>query len=587
MRGYARKALTASAVIAALTLTSCTSSKPSTSASSRGTSSGAGQVAGTKGTGTMADCGINPNTCNSGKTKPGGTVQYAIPENVTGWNVNAANSANVDFEQVLAGVLPAAYNIGPDLKPFLETDVLSSATMASTNPQTIVYQIKSNATWNDGTPIDANDFVYAWKANSLTYCPKCGSAFTAGYNLIKSVSGSDNGKTVTVIFGSPFAEWQSLFSPLYPAHLAAQHGGMADAAGLARSYMWFDTTVPSYSGGPYDIQSVVKDTAITEVPNPKWYGAVKPTLSKLIFRVITEQGQQVLALQNNELQAIYFSPTADIVQAVNRIGGLDTFLGPGASWEHLDFNEKNPLLADRQLRSAIFTAIDRQAIIDRTIGEFVPDAKALNNHMYALGQSGYQDNVTPTGQGAGDVAKAKSILTAAGYTGVGTALKNKAGNAVHLRCSYQAGSTIHQQTCEIVQSELAALGISVAPTAVADPGGALASGDFDLFDFVWIFAPFPVSNAQAIFDRSGGVDFGGNDDPAMESLLKQASTATDPDAVRRLVNQADVDLTNDAYELPLYQKPFLIAARANIANIRGNSTLGPTYNDQAWGIRSN
>jgi peptide/nickel transport system substrate-binding protein len=170
---------------------------------------------------------------------------------------------------------------------------------------------------------------------------------------------------------------------------------------------------------------------------------------------------------------------------------------------------------------------------------------------------------------------------------VGTALKNKAGNAVHIRCSYQAGSAIHQQTCEIVQSELAALGISVTPTAVADPGGALASGDFDLFDFVWIFAPFPVSNAQAIFDRSGGVDFGGNDDPAMESLLKQASTSTDPDAVRRLVNQADVDLTNDAYELPLYQKPFLIAARANIANIRGNSALGPTYNDQEWGIRSN
>jgi glutathione transport system substrate-binding protein len=89
-----------------------------------------------------------------------------------------------------------------------------------------------------------------------------------------------------------------------------------------------------------------------------------------------------------------------------------------------------------------------------------------------------------------------------------------------------------------------------------------------------------------LFDESGGVDFGGNHDPAMESLLNEASKSTDPDTVQRLVNQADVDLTNDAYELPLFQQPYLIAARADIANIRGNATLGPTYNDQEWGIRS-
>lgn len=571
-------------IVLGLTLVACSSGKPDTPTSSPGRS--ASQVAGTKGTGTMSDCGAHPNTCNSGRTKAGGTVQFAINQAVTGWNVNAADSANVIFDEVLEGVLPGAYNFAPDFTTYLEPDVFSSATLVGTAPETVVYKIKQDAVWNDGAPIDVSDFEYAWKANSLRYCPKCGSAFSSGYSLIASVSGSDGGKTVTVVFSSPYSEWKSLFNPLYPAHLAEQHGGTTTAAGLAQSYRWFDTTVPTYSGGPYQIQSVVKDTSITEVPNPKWFGAVKPTLDKLIFRVVTSASEQVAALRNDEVQVIFGTPTGDLMKSITALNGMNTFLGPGSVWEHLDLNEKNPLLSDRQLRTAIFTAIDRKAIIDRTVGDVAPGIEPLNSHMYFAGQPGYRDNVTPTGQGTGDIAKAKSILTAAGYTGVGTALKNKAGKPVHIRCGYQAGNSNARRICEVVQANLAAVGIKATPSAVSDPGGALTGGDFDLFEYAWILAPFPVSTAQTLFDAAGGVDFGGNHDPAMESLLDRASKSFDPDEIQRLVNEADVALTNDAYNLPLFQDPLMIAARADIANVRDNPTLGPPYNAGEWGLRA-
>jgi peptide/nickel transport system substrate-binding protein len=46
-------------------------------------------------------------------------------------------------------------------------------------------------------------------------------------------------------------------------------------------------------------------------------------------------------------------------------------------------------------------------------------------------------------------------------------------------------------------------------------------------------------------------------------------------------------LTQDAYVLPLFQKPTFLAAYSNIVNLRDNATsVGPPYNVQDWGLTS-
>jgi peptide/nickel transport system substrate-binding protein len=195
--------------------------------------------------------------------------------------------------------------------------------------------------------------------------------------------------------------------------------------------------------------------------------------------------------------------------------------------------------------------------------------------------------VSASGQGSGDLAKAKKLLTDAGYTGVGSALKNKAGDAVSIRCSFTAGNTLRQQTCQLLQAQLGALGITVKPTPLDDLGGTLDSGDFDLIIFAWTGAPFVVAGAQQLFKLKGGGDYGKNNDPAVEALIDKSSTETDPANVQDDLNKADALLTADAYNLPLFQKPTFLAAYANLANIRDNATSsGPPYEVQTWGIRA-
>jgi peptide/nickel transport system substrate-binding protein len=264
VRVHRGKAVLAGIAALALGLTACSSSKSGGSSSNNN-----GDVtAGTKGTGAFSNCAKQPTTCNAGKTKPGGSLTYVLEKTIPGWNQVFTNSNVFEVAEAEDGLLPGAYLAGSDLKPFLNTDLMVSAEQTKDKPQTLVYKIKPNAVWDDGTPINFDDFKYLKDVSDGTTCPKCGAASSSGYNAIASMTPSDNGKTITVVMKTAFADWQSMFGALLPAHIAAKNGGTSGATGLNTSFQWFDKNVPTWSGGPMKISNYQKDTSITEVPNP-------------------------------------------------------------------------------------------------------------------------------------------------------------------------------------------------------------------------------------------------------------------------------------------------------------------------------
>jgi peptide/nickel transport system substrate-binding protein len=574
MRVRDGKALLIGLFAIALGLAACTSTKIQAS-----------NATGVRGTGAFANCGVEPNTCNRGQTRPGGTIRYTIETPITGWNLNYQASNGSDLAEVMDGIMPSVFSFGPDLKPFLNSDLMQSVTQTNEHPQTLVYEINRDAMWSDGQPIGFEDFKYLKEVSDGSTC-NCEPSTTAGYNQIDSMTSSNYGKTVTVVMKTPFADWRGMFSSLLPAHIANEHGADSTAAGLHASFQWFDKNVPDWSGGPMIITAAQNDTAVTEKANPKWYGKTKSSLAALVFRVITDQSQLASALQNHEVDAIYAPPSTDLVHEVGGLQGVQSYLGRGLIWEHLDFNEKNKFLKDRHLRTAIFTAIDRKAVIARTIGQLGIKPTPLSNHIYVPGQPGYQDNVSSTGQGSGDIAKAKDILTHAGYTGVGSVLETKAGQAVALRCTYNTTNAYRYTECLIVQNTLNQLGIKVTLTPTPDYS-EIGTGNFDMVVYSWVGTPFVVADAQQLYELKGGADYGYNDDPAAAKLIDQAAMTTKQSKVQSLMNQADELITTDAYELPLYQSPMFLAARVDIVNLRDNTTAaGPPYNVQQWGIKT-
>jgi peptide/nickel transport system substrate-binding protein len=538
-------------------------------------------------------CEANPNTCNSaelGRLRQGGQLTFAIEKNVGNWNV-LSNEGNV-FEngEVLKPVLPYTFVTQPNLTVAMNTDLLNSAKVINAEPERIVYKIKANAVWSDGTPITADDFRYNWKVQNGRDCPGCPVSTTSGYDQVQSVVGSEGGKTVTATLTKPFTDWKQLWSggsPIYPAHIAAQHGDIKTPQGLAASFTWFGKNVPTYSGGPFQIDNFTNNESVTLVPNPKWYGP-RPKLDRLIYRIITDANQEPTALQNREVQVIYPQPQVDLVQQVRRISGASSFVGAGLSWEHFDFNLQNSYLADPALRTALFTAVDRQAIIDKTVGQFTNKIKPLNNHNFVPQQSGYEDVVSETGQGSGNLARARQILATAGYKIDGGQLKTPIGMPVPpMRIRYTIGNQVRQVECELFAQQVKPLGITVQVVPTDDLGATMSSGDYDIVVFAWVMTPFPYGGAVQLWVTGQGDNFGHYSNPDVDRLIAAAASSTDESFAKEALNQADRRMTKDAYVLPLYQKPTFVALDDDIANVRDNSSLdGPPYNVAEWGFRA-
>ncbi|MGB6165492.1 MAG: ABC transporter family substrate-binding protein [Pseudonocardiaceae bacterium] len=553
---------------------------------------GAGGVAQRQTGSAFAGCEANPNTCNSaqpGKLRQGGQLTFAIEKNLASWNL-LSNEGNV-FEngEVLKPVLPYTFVTQPDLTVAMNTDLLDSAKVTNTNPETIVYKIKMNAVWSDGTPITVQDFSYNWKVQNGRDCPSCAVATTSGYDQVQSVVGTDNGKTVTVTLAKPFTDWKQLWSSgslIYPAHIAAQHGDLTTPQGLAASFTWFGKNVPTYSGGPFRIDNFTNNKSVTLVPNPRWYGP-RPKLDRLIYRIITDANQEPTALRNGEVQVIYPQPQVDLVQQVRRIPGVSSFVGLGLSWEHVDLNLQNSYLADPALRTAMFTAVDRQAIIDKTVNQFTNKIKPLNSHNFVPQQSGYEDVVSETGQGSGNLARARQILTAAGYKIDGGQLATPIGMPVPpMRIRYTIGNQVRQVECELFAQQVKPLGITVQVVPTDDLGATTSSGDYDIVVFAWIMTPFPYGGAVQLWGTGQGNNFGHYSNPDVDRLIAAAGSQTDESLARETLNQADRRMTKDAYVLPLYQKPTFVALYDNIANVRDNASLdGPPYNVTQWALR--
>jgi peptide/nickel transport system substrate-binding protein len=541
----------------------------------------------------FATCDATPNTCNAaepGRLKQGGQLTYAIEKNIPNWNLLSSEGNVLETGWVLAGVLPRAFITLPDLTVAINNDLLDSVKVTNTNPETIVYKIKVNAVWSDGTPITADDFIYNWKVQNGRDCPDCTPATTTGYDQIQSVVGSDNGKTVTAAFSKPFTDWKQNWgsgSPIYPAHIAAQHGDIKTPQGLAAAYSWFGKNIPMYSGGPFQIDNFTNNESIILVPNPKWYG-LRPKLDRVIYRIITDARQEPTALQNREVQVIYPQPQVDQVQQVRRIPGVSSFVGLGLSWEHFDLNLANNYLADPALRTAMFTAVDRQAIIDKTVGQFTDKVKPLNSHNFVPQESGYEDVVSATGQGSGNLARAKQILTGAGYRIDGEQLKTPIGMTVPpMRIRYTIGNQVRQAECELFAQQLKPLGITVQIVPTDDLGATTTRGDYDIIVFAWVATPFPYAGATQLWTTGQGSNFGRYSNPDVDRLVAAAASSTDEALAKETLNQADRRLTKDAYVLPLYQKPTFVALYDDVANVRNNSSLdGPQYNIQQWGLRA-
>jgi peptide/nickel transport system substrate-binding protein len=548
---------------------------------------------GTNGQGTVAPPSAPPSTQ---AVKQGGTLNWGADQEPTGFNTNTSKDNGTAAINVIDRTWPTVFHQTPDFKASLDKDLMVSADVTSQNPQIVTMKINPNASWADGVPITADDFIYFWKMqkdpnntnDSCTNgCAQNGKPIDdatdgTGYKNISSIVGSDNGKTVTMTFSAPFADWKSLWSQILPAHIAQK-------VGWNDGFDKFDPAV-IVSGGPYKIQSYNPGKDLTLVVNDKYWGP-KPHLDSIVYHFITDSAQQVPALQNKEVDMIYPQPQLDQVNGVKQLTDVNSEVNFGLSFEHIDFNVKTPGLDDLVVRQAIATAIDRPKLVQRTVAQFSSKATILNNRMFVTNQPEYKD----TSGGAydkGDPAKAKQMLTADGYALGADGIFAKAGKRLSFRISTTLGNALRLNEETLMQADVKAAGIEFkidnAKSNIVFP--RFSKHDFDIALFAWVATLYPTGNnpiySQCV-NGSCGQNYGQFGNPTLDQTLTAGAAELDRAKEVDDYNAADKIVWDNMWTLPLFQKPTFIAVRNTYVNIHDNTTSeGPSWNAEGWGLKN-
>ena len=527
-----------------------------------------------------AACGGGGGGSGSGKpaTKQGGTLNYGADQEPTGFNNNTSKDNGTSVANVMINVLPQAFHLTPDFKVAMNTDLLDSAEQTSSQPQTIVYKIKQNAVWSDGTPVSADDFIYLWKNLNGTI-KNNDVASTTGYDQVQSVTGSDNGKTVTVVFKEPFSDWRSLFCSgnfILPAHYVSKQPGGWNT-GLDKN----PQNIPS--AGPFKVQNYTPGQSLTLVRNDQYFGK-KASLDSIVFRFLPESTTQPAALQNNEVDMIYPQPQLDMVQQVKALPDVSNQINLGPTFEHLDFNFKNQFLSDVAVRKAIATGINVDELVKRTVGQFASQVKPLGNRLWMPFQQPYQDHFGQYGKG--DVAGAQKLLDAAGYTKGSDGIYTKGGKKISVRFSTTAGNKLRETQGELFQAQMKQVGIDIKIANLDSQklfGDALPNGNFDIADFAWVGGPFAVSGNRDIYRTGAGSNYGQYANSKVDQMFAQAMAEFDANKAADLLNQIDQIITDDMATIPLYNKPTFLAFRNTFVNVSDNATQdGPFWNSSTW-----
>lgn len=499
--------------------------------------------------GTTSD--INPQ--NPATLRDGGNLRLPLTSFPSNFNELNIDGNTADVAAVVTPTLPGAFLTQADGSLKLNTDYFTGAELTSTDPQVVTYTINPKAVWSDGTPITWEDLkseVEACSGRDKRYL----IASRAGFERVRSVTRGVDDRQAVVTFAQPYSEWRGMFA-----------GGIQPRSMTANPEV-FNTgqlNAPGPSAGPFIVTTIDRTAQrIVLTRNPRWWGAT-PRLDSITFLVL-DATAVIPALQNHAIDAASLGTLDDLVTA-QRTPGITIRRAPTPTWYQITFNgAAGSVLADEKLRLAICRGINRQAVVDVVQHGLTDHPTPLNNHVYVVGQLGYQNNSAPA---AYDPDRARRDLDTLGWKLNGT-VREKNGKKLVIRdVFYDAPS--NRQIALVAQNNLAQIGVKLVLDV--KPGTGFFSqyvsvGDFDITQFGWVGGAFPLSALPQIYTSDGESNFGKIGNPKIDAKIDQTLSELNPDTARVLANEVDTMIWKEGFSLPLFQSPGDIAVRSNLAN---------------------
>jgi peptide/nickel transport system substrate-binding protein len=437
---------------------------------------------------------------------------------------------------VTSSYYPRAHQIYLNLMPLIRYDeetvpqpYLAESWEVSPDNTEITFHIRRDVFWHDGEQTTAHDvaFTYRTVTNPETAFPL--SAYVEHYDKREGGVEVVDDFTVKVRLNphSEFLDFWTLVGIL-PEHLLAE----VPPAKLKQHPYGSQCPV---GNGPFVFSSHQPQDRWVFTANPAYPKALggRPFLDRYIYRIIPEQTTLLAELLIEEVD-VYIRPRTDQARRISEAEDVDLLSFPWREYAFVAWNARKPQLSDARVRRAITLGTNRAEITQAMLQGYgtVSNSGVPPFHWAFDPDVHEQDGYDP------DAAMA--LLDDAGWMdrdGDGVR-ENADGLPLSFSIKSNTGNQQRQDVAEIMQSQLAEIGMEVRPQLVEMASMLLQINSPDLRDFdgvaISAIEPFRLDHTDRFHSASSGEPwaYAGTNNPQIDELLEKLSTTVDREEAR-------------------------------------------------------
>jgi len=313
--------------------------------------------------------------------------------------------------------------------------------------------------------------------------------------------------------------------------------------------------------GPYMFRSYAVDDRLDLVPFKDYYRGA-PTNAGVLLKIVPDEIMRGLELKKGTVDLVINDLSPDSVEQFREEGSMQITTSPGTDYAYVGTNLRDPALSDRRVRQAIGYAIDRQAIVKYLRrGLAQPALTPVPPTSWAFAPDAFQFTHDP--------ARAQALLEEAGYRD-----PDGAGPEPRLRLTLKVSTNeFYRLQAAVIQQDLRAAGIEldVRSYEFATLSKDVASGNFQLVTLQWVGISDPDILRRVFHSKQmppSGFNRGFYSNPEVDRLIDEATTASDQETRKRLYQQVQRIVAEDAPYISLWYKTNVAVAQPDLSGIR-------------------
>lgn len=485
--------------------------------------------------------------------------------------------------------------------PTLENGDVVKFTDNGVEKMKVTWRIKKAAVWGDGTPLTGKDFKFAW---DIALSDKVSIPSKEPFQIVEKIDiDANDPKVFTFTYNTlRWDYFKNVWRPV-PQHIEEavfkKFGDQVEGYDRNSVYSTAPTTPGLYSG-PYRVSEIKLGSHIELVRNEKWWGDTKPSIEKVLIRVIPNSGTLESNLVSGNIdmimnvgmsldQALQFEERVAKEKLPFKVDYVD-----GLVYEHIDLNLDNPLLKDARTRQALLYAIDREAL---TKALFKGKQKVAKHFVHPTDPWYVEDKGTIEDYEFSP-RKARRLLAAVGFQKGKDGILELNGQPFKLSFMTTAGNKIRENVQVFIKNQLAQVGIAVEiknEPAKVFFGETTSKRKFDgMAMYAWVSSPESdpsqgYHSASIPSEKNGwsGTNYMGwknaKVDEAITTLNKSFELKDRQEQAKVILSE----FTKDLPALPLYYRAQVTILPVGLAGVKPTSTqFSEMYHVEQWKVTS-